>query len=439
MNFSDLCRFTPKQWEATQAADSHRYCLIGGKRGVLKSYTLRWYFVRRHLMWAADLKDSSGRLIRPGIRDVATTLLCESMPALIDRQVTKIQEEFPSWLGEVKTTRLRGFGFHFRPEYGNGIIRFRSLDDQKRVRGVESAGFGVDELTQNQEMLYRNMSLFDVLRGSLRWPGLDDPFFLSASNPDGPGQIWVRKLFVERDLSVELEPERDQFFYLKGEAEKEAKHLLPQSYWDMLNTLSPLLKKAWVDGDWYVNFSGVVYSEFGADNIIHDFTPDKSKPIELAFDDGFVDPRAILFIQNTGREIVVFDEHYKSRQQDDDCVREILEMCRSYGFELPEIAVGSSEAAQFMGRLRKADVTARGGTHEVVDGIKHVRRQIVDANGVRSLKVVAFRCPNFISELTSGYRYPSKPKSDNEKPADGNDHACDAFRYWAWMRVSHLE
>lgn len=428
MNFSDLCRFTPKQWEATQAADIHKYFLYGGRRGVLKSYWLRWYCLRRLLDWAAR-----------GYRNVKVALLCESMPMLRDRQINKIVQEFPRWLGEVKSTQTGGFGFHLRPEYGGGLLAFRSLDDPNRFRGPEWAGVAIDELTQNPEMLARGMSIFDVLRGSLRWPGIDDTFLATTSNPDGVGQLWVRKFFIERDLPAELQPERERFFYLKGEVEEQAKHLLPQSYWDMLNTLSPSLKKAWVDADWYVNFEGVVYSEFGADNILTDFTPDKTQSIELAFDDGFVDPRAILFIQNTGREIVVFHEHYKSRQQDDDCVREVLQICRSYGFELPEIAVGSSEAAQFMARLRLADIVARGGTHEVVDGIKHVRRLIVDANGSRSLKVVANRCPNFISELTAGYQYPTKVRADNEKPADGNDHACDAFRYWAWMRVSHQE
>lgn len=461
MKFSDLCRFTAKQWEATEAADSHRYFLYGGRRGVLKSYWLRWYCLRRLLDWAAR-----------GFRDVEVALACESLPMLRDRQIKKIKKEFPKWLGEVKTTQDRGYGFHLWPEYGNGLLAFRSLDDQKRFRGPEWAGIAIDELTQNAEMLDREMSLFDVLRGGLRWPGLSDVFLATTSNPDGVGQVWTRRLFIECDLPGELEPERDQFFYLKGEVEEEAKHLLPQSYWDMLNTLSPSLKKAWVDADWYVNFEGVVYSEFGAENILHDYRPNLQASLELAFDDGFVDPRAVLFIQNTGREIVVFDELYKSRQQDDDCIREIFEKCIGYsgkevpdvidvagilqrwsvspvfacsewceknGVWMPEIAVGSSEAAEFMARLRSANIAARGGTHDVVDGIKHVRRQIVDTGGVRSLKVVAHQCPNFISELTSGYQYPSKVKADNEKPQDGNDHACDAFRYWAWMRVSRVE
>lgn len=46
VRFSDLCHFTAKQWQATEAADSHRYTLFGGSRGPGKSYWLRWYLVR---------------------------------------------------------------------------------------------------------------------------------------------------------------------------------------------------------------------------------------------------------------------------------------------------------------------------------------------------------------------------------------------------------
>lgn len=448
MKFSELCKFTPQQWRASEAADSHRYFLFGGRRGVLKSYWLRWYLLRRLLTWYAQ-----------GFRDVDVLLACENMPTLRDRQISKIEKEFPRWLGEVKTTQRRGFGFHLREAYGGGMIAFRSLDDPKRFRGPEFAGVGIDELTQNPEFLKRGMSLFDVLRGSLRWPGIDDVFFAATSNPDGPGQLWVRKLFVERNLGEELEPEREMFLYQKGEVEEEAKHLLPNSYWRMLSTLSPSLKRAWVDGDWYVNFEGLVYSDFGGENLLEDFKPNLKSGFELAFDDGFVDPRAILFVKRGTRDCVVFDEIYRSRQHDDDAIREVLarcafwcgvelpsgwgvmslgecsQWCERNGVQLPELAVGSSEATALMSRFRLANIPARGGTHTVVDGIKHVRRYVLDAEGHRHVKVVAHRCPNFVSELTAGYRYPDRVVSDSEKPLDGNDHACDAFRYWAWLRL----
>jgi len=465
MNFSELCKFVPNQWRAVECADSYRYFLFGGRRGVFKSYLLRWYLVRRLLMWAAQ-----------GFRGVRVALCCETLPMLVDRQVVKIETEFPDWLGEIKTTRRAGFGFYFRREYGSGVICFRSLDVPGRFRGPEYAGLAIDELTQNDEFISEGMSLFDVLRGSLRWPGIDDSFLICTSNPDGPGQLWVRKLWIERRFHAGLEKEAKQFFYLKGVVDDSSKHLLPQSYWDMLDSLDERLRRAWVEADWYVSFEGLVYAEFGADNLAHEFEFNRELSYELAFDDGFVDPRVVLFVQRDGRNVFVFDEIYDVRKQDDETVREVLFRCGLlYGVEvgdeieydkkiysreevpvdvlsawlvehevvLPEMGVGSSEAAALRSRFRKADIPTRGGTHEIVAGIKHMRRQIVDVTGFRILRVLAARCVNFVSELTAGYRYRDSVGGRTvvkaDRPQDKDNHGCDALRYWLWLRVSRLE
>src|SRR3990172_6571461 len=116
MNFSELCKFTDMQWKATELADSHRYFLYGGRRGVLKSYWLRWYGLRRLLKWAGC-----------GIRNVRIMLACEDFPTLTDRQISKVRTEFPLWLGEVRTSKIDGFAFHLKPQYGGGRMCFPFL------------------------------------------------------------------------------------------------------------------------------------------------------------------------------------------------------------------------------------------------------------------------------------------------------------------------
>lgn len=246
MRFSELCRFTPMQWQATELADSHRYFLYGGRRGVLKSYWLRWYLLRRLLIWGA-----SGR------RSVKVMLACEDYPTLVDRQISKINSEFPKTLGELKKTQLDGLCFHVHPQFGGGKLALRTLDDPQKYRGAEYAAIGIDELTRNKEFVEPDIRLFDVLRGSLRWPMINDCFFAATSNPDGPGQVWVRTLFVEKNLSEAMRLEQDQVCYLQGVVE--STNFLPQSYWDMLNSLSERLRRAWVEGDWYVNFDGQMF------------------------------------------------------------------------------------------------------------------------------------------------------------------------------------
>ena len=77
MKFSELCKFTDKQWEATETADGKKYMLYGGARGGGKSYWLRWYLLRRVLEYKAR-----------GI-NVDVMLACEDYPSLKGRQIGK--------------------------------------------------------------------------------------------------------------------------------------------------------------------------------------------------------------------------------------------------------------------------------------------------------------------------------------------------------------
>lgn len=246
MKFSELCKFTEKQWEATRLADSHRYFLFGGKRGVKKSYWLRWHGLRSLLRWGAL-----------GHRNVRIMLACEDYPKLVDRQVNKIESEFPRWLGEIKTTRVDGFAFHLKPQYGSGKMCFRSLDKPKNYRGSEWAAILIDELTMHAEYLEAEIRFFDVLDSSLRWPGIENSFFAAVSNPDGPGQIWVREFFIEKKLPERRQALADKFCYLPGVRENDG--LLPQSYWDAIESVGDSLYQAWVEGDWYVEFGGYTF------------------------------------------------------------------------------------------------------------------------------------------------------------------------------------
>lgn len=448
VKFSQLCGFHPRQWQATEASRGHRYTLYGGSRGPGKSYWLRW----RLLLFLLELAAR-------GLYSVQVALFCETYRELIDRQVSKVQMEFPIWLGELKDSKTNGFGFYLKPEYGAGVLLFRNLDDPTKYQSAEFAAIGVDELTKSPERT------FHILRASMRWPGVEDTRFLAATNPNGRYADWVRQYWIERVFPTELKDQAEQFAYVPA-LPADNPHL-PKSYWDELNTLPELWRRAWRDGDWYAVAEGIVYSEFTDANVTDDepvpnpATDENSDPgmtFELAFDDGYIDPRAILFIQRTGARILVFDEIYQTKTLEEESIRTVLERCVALhqkalpetwpqmsleaasawcldnGVRLPEIAIGSSEATQLMRRFKQANIPARGGTHIVVEGVKVMRGLVCDGQNYRTLKINK-RCANTINEITRGYRYPEGAKRDNEKPADGNDHACDALRYWCWMRA----
>lgn len=417
VKFSQFANFFPRQMEALKLANGHRYFLYGGCRGPGKSYFLRKYLIYRLLRWA-----------KLGFRGVRVGMFCETYPDLTERQITKIAG-FPAWLGRVKETRADGLCFFLRPCFGGGKIALRNLDDPTKYQSAEFAGIAIDELTKNEERV------FDELRGSLRWPGIADCFFVAASNPNGVGQQWVREYFVEKNLPENLADQSGEFCYLAARPDDNVH--LDASYWKMLDSLPEALRRAWRDGDWYVSFEGVVFPEFGAENIV-DCEPEPGLPIELAVDDGYIDPRAILFVQRTGSGVLVFDEIYESGVLAEAHILRVLERCRERGWGNPDLVTTGSEAAELRAVFRKHNLVARGELSKLVDRLGLLRRMVVDGNGVRSLKV-HHRCRNLVWELTQGYRYPEKGRfSDHEKPLDGNDHAVEALGNWMWMRCRRM-
>jgi hypothetical protein len=201
-----------------------------------------------------------------------------------------------------------------------------------------------------------------------------------------------------------------------------------------LKALDPVDRARLLEGDWFMANSGTVYRDFDDHNITDD-EPTKDQPIELAFDDGYQDPRVILFIQRTGTEVLIFDELYHSHHLGETCVAEVVERCNAKGWPLPQLAVGSPEAIDLRERFRRANIATRHDKTPFVEGIKQVRRLVKDSNNYRTLKVHR-RCINFLGEIQGGYQYPAGATThDNEEPLDQDNHAMDALRYWVWVRA----
>jgi hypothetical protein len=197
-----------------------------------------------------------------GLRDVRVMLACEDYPSLKDRQVTKIDKEFPVWLGELSGSQIEGLSYRLKPQYGGGVIALRNLDDPKKYNSSEFALIAVDELTQNP------FSTFEQLRSCLRFPGIDDVKFIAGTNPGGIGHTWVKRYFIDKCFPKE-EQEAGQFAFIRS---------LPQDnpynskqYINQLNSITdPKLRKAYIFGDWDI-FEGQAFSEW--DRQVHTCKP----------------------------------------------------------------------------------------------------------------------------------------------------------------------
>jgi len=424
MKFSEICQFTDKQWQATETADKYRYMLFGGSRGPGKSYWLRYYLLRRLLMFAAE-----------GVLGVDVMLACEDYPSLTGRQITKIKKEFPSWLGEIKSTQDRGLVSHLHPQYGGVSILLRNLDDPSRYQSFEFAIIGIDELTKNP------VSTFNILRGSLRWPGVSRTQFVAATNPEAN---WVRDYWIERQFPPEMADIAPEFAFVPALPDDNPH--LDASYWQELSTLSGPLREAWLHGDWYAGVEGLVYDVFTAENIV-DIEPDPERPFEIAIDDGYIDPRATLFIQRMSNgDILVFDELYEKKVLEEDTIEHIKQRNTERCTTVLRQAVASHEAVALRQRLTSAGIYTRNWLENKVGGGKSTRLAaitltrglICDANKHRAIKIHR-RCKHLLDEIRSGYKYPEGKHGLEVHPEDGNDHACNALESWIWVAFGNTQ
>jgi len=246
VEFSKLANFTPKQLEAERLSDLHKYFLFGGAKMGSKSYWLRWRLLRL-LLRAAKL----------GFRNCKAALFCEDYPTLNDRQVGKIEAEFPSWLGRLGSTQTDGLCFKIRPEYGGGALHLRNLDDPSKYDSVEYAFIAVDELTKNTERTFTH------LRTILRWTNMDWCKFIAGTNPGGIGGAWVKKRFIDKQYEIE-EKEAHQFAFLQSLITDNP--FASQAYIEQLESLPEKLKQAYRYGNWDV-FEGQFFTEW--DRAIH--------------------------------------------------------------------------------------------------------------------------------------------------------------------------
>jgi hypothetical protein len=296
----DLGSFTARQLEVIEAFKAgRRYVLYGGALGGGKSHLLRWYGPR-YLMEVFK---------RYGIRGVKAGLFCEDYPSLKDRQLQRIEQDFPAWMGKFYSDhRTYGCAFVLAPAYGGGVISFRNLDDPSKYQSAEFALVMVDELTKNA------IEVFTHLRSRLRWPGIPDHAtqFLAATNPGGKGHAWVKQLWMDQLFGPEwIEPVdvRPLFHYIPSKADDNPH--LDASYWATLATLPLELREAFRDGNWDV-FVGQAFTEFSRERHVIDPLPiPREAPLYMTMDWGFGKPFSIGWWWVDGEDRVFrFNEWY---------------------------------------------------------------------------------------------------------------------------------
>lgn len=419
IDIDTLCDFTDKQKEASRLVKRYKYVLYGGAMGGGKSYFLRWKLLRMLLAFAAR-----------GHYGVVVGLFCEDYPALKDRHISKIKQEFPAWLGEYSAT---DHTFTLYPEFGGGILALRNLDDASKYQSVEFAVIAIDELTKNTE------EDFLYLRMRLRWPGFEsETRFIAATNPGGKGHLWVKNYWLDRAYP-DNERERDQFVYLQALL-KDNPHIYSQEYMRALESLPLEKRRAFLEGDWNI-FEGQFFSEW--DPKIHVVAPFEISPnwrkfrsIDVSGREGITSCHWYA-LDHDGR-VWVYREHYGKGLDADQHARIIAKMSEDrYGSseEYVYTIIDSSAFAHSGLGETFASIYERNGVYGLmpssrkarISGWNIVHQYLRSENGRKPKLQIFSTCTNMIRTLPSLIH-------DDKNPEDVNtaseDHAADELRYF---------
>ena len=412
---SELIQFTERQKQAWAALFSHRFVLYGGARGGGKSRFLRWALLLLLIYWGAK-----------GMRRVIVGLFCSTYNELRDRQISKIASEFPPFLGEIQNTEKYGLGFYLRAEYGGGIIALRNLDEPEKYKGAEFAAIGVDELT----LILKDV--FDVLRGSLRWPGISHTVFIGATNPDGVGNLWVRELWVEQLFPPEMQAIAPQFAFIQA-LPQDNPHLSPE-YWDDLRSQPPDVQKAWVEGDWYV-FKGQAFKVFRRERHV---VPPMEIPAHWRRYRGIDWGKAAPFVclwgavnPDNGRWII-YREIAQADLEDREQAKMIVDMTPNTERIVTTYADPSIWGEKQKGVASTAviysqnGVTCTQGNNNRLDGKRRVDRLLATLNDGDPGLLIFETCP-YLARTLPALVYDRVQIEDVN--THGEDHAYDALKY----------
>ena len=360
-------------------------------------------------------------------------LFTEDYPTLFDRQISKMQVEFPSWLGSFYLAETKQFRLH--RQFGGGVLALRNLDDPSKYQSAEFAAIGVDELTKSDK------GVFDFLRFRLRWPGLEHPKFIAGTNPGGKGHAWVKKLWVEQQFPPEMEPLREQFAFIQAKA-SDNPHLT-SAYYDSLKTLPPDMARAFAEGDWNL-FAGQYFDIWNEkEHVIQVVDIKPWWPRWISMDWGFAHPTSIHWHTQDGDQTYTYREFHETRQSEQDIGEAIIEL--SKGEKLSAFYLSPDAFAK-----RTSNDTVAQQIAEVVckSGLPGPAQADNDRIGgwrlmyqllQSGLWKVTRDCPNLIKSMPTLIRDDNSLEDVLKVNADENeigDDAADSARYGLKTRLS---
>lgn len=332
------------------------------------------------------------------------------------------------------------------------VIEFGYCESESDVYQYQSAQYEViifDELTHFTEFQYTYM--FSRCRSAKGYPAC----VRSATNPGNIGHAWVKARFVTVCPPGQIH--RTEIKNpLTGEVEYLERCFIPARVWDnrilvekdpqyllFLQALPENERRALLDGDWDV-FKGQYFPEWRYDkHVIKPFSiPAEWKERYMCMDWGMAAPLACYWvvISPYGRAYV-YREHYAKGDIASEAAKKIKGLCEypEYPFFVsPDIFNKRGEAPESIAETFKKVLgfQPRRAKNARINGWMRVREWLAMAPDGLPWMQFFETCSNIIRTLPEQI-YDEKIVEDMD--GKGEDHGCEAIRYFSVMRTRRSE
>jgi len=413
------CRYAPlpRQIEAEDAlAGPAVYVLIGGAAGGSKSKGLREIGHQRCMT----------------IPNFRVLLLRRTYKELEQTHLRDAETEAPE-MGAVAVPSAKIL------RYPNGsLMQFGHCETAADAANYLSAEYDLilfDELVTFEETMF----LLIASRARSTKPGVI-PKVLCGTNPGGPQSHWVRMRFIDKTVDLEHFPDYrpEEWAFIPSKLEDNP--YLDQQYERKLLALPPALRKAYRDGDWDI-FPGQFFPEWRKATHVAALPIPPGAKWYRALDWGFVNPGACLWIAvfPEGRAYVRH-EWNPQRVINKDQAQGIARRTSDYGIRVmasiadtgmwtPDGDSGESPAETYA----RYGVPLTQASKERVAGWARLRHWLQLAPDGKPWLMVHPDCAYLIRTLPSLISATNKPE---DVDTDGEDHSCDALRYFVMARPS---
>lgn len=357
-------------------------------------------------------------------------LLRRTFPELNDTHIERAMLEAPLLGAEYLKSE-------HKMRFSNGSIeQYGHVQDDaalSRYLSTEYDRIAFDELVTFTKLQF--LMLGSRLRSSI--PGVE-PVLTAGTNPGGIGAAWVKRYFIDHDVTPEEDPayRAEDYAYIPSVLEDNP--YVDAGYELRLLALPEDLRRAYRSGDWDI-FPGQYFREWRRARhvVLREYDPRYAR--FCALDWGYLRSGICgWFVAHSDGHLYLEEEYVFTETIASEVAKEITRRTKDRGIKVrytaadPAMWIRDGQTGESLAEtFNRAGVPLVKAHHERVNGWQRVRAWLRSAPDGRPWLEVSPACGYVARTMPALMADPTKPE---DVDSDGEDHGADMLRYGMMSR-----